>query len=54
MMNDPIVDEIRKNRRALARKAKFNLKTIAAQAQKRQKASGHKVVSFQKNRPLNT
>ncbi len=46
MTRDPIVEEIRKNREELAAQFKFDLKAIIADAQKRQRGRGKRVVSF--------
>jgi hypothetical protein len=46
MMKDEIVDEVRKAREELASRANFDLRSMLAAARKRQKKSGHKVVSF--------
>jgi hypothetical protein len=46
MTRDPIVAEIRKNREELAARFKFDLKAIIADAQKRQRGRGKRVVSF--------
>jgi hypothetical protein len=46
MWKDPIVQDVRENRKKLAQKFNFNIKKMMEHAQKRQKASGCKVVSF--------
>ena len=46
MWEDPIVQEVRKIRQANAEKFNYNIKKIVEDARKRQKASGHRVVSF--------
>lgn len=46
MWKDPIVQEIRKIREANAVKFNYDIKTIIKEAQKRQKESNHRVVSF--------
>jgi hypothetical protein len=46
MTRDPIVEEIRRNRQELAARLKFDLKAIIADAQKRQRGHGKRVVSF--------
>ena len=52
MANDPIVDEVRRIREEQAAKYAFDVKAILAAAKKRQRRSGHKVVSFvPKKRP---
>ena len=45
-MKDEIVEEVRKVREELAAKLTFDLKAFLAHARKRQKDSGHRVVSF--------
>ncbi len=46
MMKDEVVEQVRKAREELASKSSYDLKTILADARKRQKESGQKVVSF--------
>jgi hypothetical protein len=46
MMRDPIIAEIRKNRQELAGRLNFGLGAIIADAQKRQRGRGKRVVSF--------
>ena len=46
MSRDPIVDEVRRAREAESAKHSFDLKAILSAAKKRQRRSGHKVVSF--------
>lgn len=46
MNQDPIVEEIRANRRKLAEKFDFDVKKIVADAELRQTSSGHRLVSF--------
>lgn len=46
MAKDPIIDEIRKNRKEIAEQFGYDLRAIVADARKRQKARGKKVVSF--------
>ena len=46
MWKDDIVEEVRKVREALAARKNFDLKTVLADARKRQNESGHRVVSF--------
>ena len=46
MTRDPIVEEIRKNRQEIAARFKFDLKAIIADAQKRQRSRGKRLVSF--------
>ena len=45
-MKDEIVNQVRKVREERAAKFKYDLKAIVADARKRQKTSGHPVVSF--------
>ena len=46
MWKDEIVEEVRQAREQQATRLKFDLKAILADARKRQKDSGHRVVSF--------
>ena len=46
MWKDEIVEEVRGAREAQAARHGFDLKAILADARKRQKDSGHRVVSF--------
>lgn len=46
MLKDPIVDEVRRIREEQAAKHGFDVKVIIAEARKRQRKSGRKVVSF--------
>jgi hypothetical protein len=46
MAEDPIIDEIRRNRREIAKRFNHDLKAIIADACKRQKRRGKKIVSF--------
>ena len=46
MMKDEIVEQVRKTREQQAAKLNFDVKAILADARKRQKDSGHRVVSF--------
>ena len=46
IVDDPIVEEVRRIRETLAAKYDFDLKAICDAARKRQRKSGHKVVSF--------
>lgn len=48
MSKDYIVDEVRRIREEQAAKYGFDIKKIFAAARKRQRKSGHKVVSFVK------
>jgi len=45
-MKDEIVDQVRQVREQHAAKFNYDLKGIVADARKRQKSSGHPVVSF--------
>ncbi len=46
MMKDEIVEQVRKAREEQAAKLNFDLKAILADARKRQKDSGHRLMSF--------
>ena len=46
MIKDEIVEQVRQVREQQAAKFNFDLKAILADARKRQKDSGHRVVSF--------
>jgi hypothetical protein len=46
MSKDPIVDEVRRAREMEAAKHAFDVKAILAAAKKRQRQSGHRVVSL--------
>jgi hypothetical protein len=46
MTEDPIIEEIRRNRKQLAARFNYDLRAIAADARKRQRAHGKRVVSF--------
>lgn len=46
MAKDPIVDEVRRARETEAAKHCFDVKAILSAARKRQRRSGHRVVSF--------
>jgi hypothetical protein len=46
MIDDPIVDEVRKVRNAHAKRFNYDIKAIAADLIKQQETSGHKLVSF--------
>ena len=45
-MKDEIVEQVRRVREQQAAKLNFDLKAILADARRRQKDSGHRVVSF--------
>ena len=46
MMKDEIVEQVRQVREQQAAKLNFDLKAILADARRRQKESGHPIVSF--------
>ena len=46
MIKDEIVNQVRQARERLAAKFNYDLKAMVADARKRQKDSGHQVVSF--------
>lgn len=46
MSRDPIVDEVRRARESEAAKHNFDVKAILSAAKKRQRRSGHRIVSF--------
>ena len=46
MSKDPIVEEVRRVRETEAAKHNFDVKAILTAAKKRQRRSGHQVVSF--------
>jgi hypothetical protein len=46
MARDPIVDEVRRVREDLAAKHGFDITAMLVASKKRQRRSGHKVVSF--------
>lgn len=50
MSKDPIVEEVRRVREIEAAKHGFDVKAILAAAKKRQRRSGHRVVSFARKR----
>lgn len=52
MLDDPIVEEIRKIRDEYAKKFNYDLKAIAADLMKQEKASGRKLVSFPPRKPV--
>ena len=49
-MNESIIDEIRKTRDAYAARFNYDVKAMMADIRKRQKKSGHKLVSFARRR----
>ncbi len=52
MLDDPIVNEVRKNREELFAKYGYDLDAMFEDMKRRQFLSGHKVVSFNKKRSL--
>ena len=54
MAKDPIIDEIRKNRREIAEQFDYDLRAIIADARKRQKTRGKKIVSFARTKKKRT
>jgi len=54
MSKDPIIDEVRRNRKEIAERFNYDLRAIIADAQKRQKAHGRRVVSFARGRKKRT
>lgn len=52
MTNDPIVDEVRRVREALAAKSDFDVTAILAAAKRRERRSGRKIVSFASRKKL--
>jgi hypothetical protein len=52
MKRDPIVDEVRKTRESHAAKFKYDLSAICADLKKKEKDSGHPVVSRQPKQRL--
>ena len=47
----PIVEEVRKVKEALAAKFNFDVRTMLADARKREKRHGKRLVSFMKKKP---
>jgi hypothetical protein len=54
MAKDPIVDEIRKHRKEIAEQFGYDLRAIIADARKRQRGHGKKVVSLARTRKKRT
>ncbi len=54
MAKDPIIDEIRRHRREIAEKFDYDLRAIIADARRRQKAQGKKVVSLARTQKKRT
>lgn len=52
MVDDPIVEEVRKVRDAYAKAFNYNLEAIAADLMKQQTTSGRKLVSFPPRKPI--
>jgi hypothetical protein len=50
MAKDPIIDEIRRHRKEIAEQFGYDLRAIIADARKRQKTRGKKVVSLTRTR----
>ena len=50
MFKDPIVDAVRKIREQQASKFNFDIRAIILDAQRRQRLSKHKLVSFQQRK----
>jgi hypothetical protein len=46
MAKDPIIEEIRNNRDQLAKRFDYDLRAVVADARKRQRGRGKKIVSF--------
>ncbi len=51
MIDDPIVDEVRRIRDEYSRRFNYDLDAICKDLQEKQMASGRKLVSFPPNRP---
>ncbi len=51
MLNDPIIEEVRKARDEYAKQFNYNLDAICRDLMKKQEQSGKKVVSFPPKRP---
>jgi hypothetical protein len=47
MIDDPIVEEVRKHRQENAAKFGYDVRAIAEDARKREKTSGHRIVNLQ-------
>jgi hypothetical protein len=52
MWNDPIVEEVRKNREAYAAKFNYDLMAMYEDLKKAEKKSKHKKVSFKPKKPV--
>jgi hypothetical protein len=51
MVDDPIIEEVRKIRDEYAKRFNYDLEAIAADLMKQQAASGRKLVSFPSRKP---
>jgi hypothetical protein len=51
-MKDPIVEEVRAAREALAAKYGFNIHALAENARRHQAKSGHRIIKVSRRRPL--
>lgn len=51
MLDDPIVEEVRRIRDKLAARFDYNIEAIVENARKEQEASGRKTVSFPPRKP---
>lgn len=51
-MKDPIVEEVRAAREAIAAKFKFDIHAIAENARRHQAKSGHKIIKVSRHAPL--
>ena len=51
MIDDPIVDEVRRRRQARAAKFHYDIDAIAEDARTRERTSGHKVIQPPKRKP---
>ena len=54
MTKDPIIDEIRKHRQEIAKQFNYDLRAIVADARKRQRGRGKKIVSLARTRKKRT
>ena len=52
MVEDPIVEEVRRHRLARAAKFNFDIDAIAEDARKRERKSGHKVIQPPKRKRM--
>ncbi|MCI5219365.1 MAG: hypothetical protein D3914_09285 [Candidatus Electrothrix sp. LOE2] len=51
MIDDSLIEEIRRNRNEYAKQFNYNLDAICRDLEKKQKLSGRKVVSFSPKKP---